>query len=129
MITDVFDNEKELRKVYPKKFYWDLKDIFNDYWDNFLLFAKKRNLKIRHIVFEEVNKMRLCKTKEMGFSVYECPDCHKIKNVYNTCKGRFCNSCGVKYAKQRTTEITNKLLDTKHRHLVFTIPDILWPLF
>ena len=129
MITDVFDNEKELRKVYPKKFYWDLKDIFNDYWDNFLSFAKKRNLKIRHIVFEEVNKMRLCKTKEMGFSVYECPDCHKIKNVYNTCKGRFCNSCGVKYAKQRTTEITNKLLDTKHRHLVFTIPDILWPLF
>lgn len=73
--------------------------------------------------------MRICKTKDMGYSVYECPDCHKVMNVYNTCKGRFCNSCGVKYAKQRTTEIMNKLVDTKHRHLVFTIPDILWPLF
>lgn len=94
-----------------------------------ILTLTSRNLYIRSIVFTEVNKMRKCKTKEMGYSVYECPDCHKVMNVYNTCKGRFCNSCGVKYAKQRTTEIMNKLLDTKHRHLVFTIPDILWPLF
>lgn len=128
-IINVFNNETDFRKIYPKKFYWFLQDIFNDYWDDFVLFAKNKNLNIRQVVFDEVNKMRICKTPEMGFSVYECPDCHKTMNVYNTCKGRFCNSCGVKYAKQRTTEIMNKLLDTKHRHLVFTIPDILWPLF
>lgn len=128
-IINVFDNETDLRKVYPKKFHFSLQDIFNDYWDDFVLFAKDKNLNIRPVVFDEVNKMRICKTPEMGFSVYECPDCHKTMNVYNTCKGRFCNSCGVKYAKQRTTEIMNKLLDTKHRHLVFTIPDILWSLF
>lgn len=128
-IINVFDNEKELYKTYPKKFHWDLKDIFNDYWDKFLFWANNRNLIIRSVVFNEVNKMRICKTKQMGYSVYECPKCHKVMNVYNTCKGRFCNSCGVKYAKQRTTIILNKLLATQHRHLVFTIPNILWPLF
>lgn len=128
-IIAVFDNESDFRKVYPKKFYWELKDIFLDYWDSFLSFASKRNLNIRQVVLDEVSKMMKCKTKEMGYSVYQCPDCHKTLNVYNTCKGRFCNSCGVKYSKQRTSDILSKLLHVKHRHLVFTIPDILWPLF
>ena len=67
----------------------------------------------------------ICKTKALGYSVYECPDCHKTKIVYNTCKGRFCNSCGIKYAKQRATEILTHLIDVPHRHLVFTMPDII----
>ena len=73
--------------------------------------------------------MRICRTKDMGYSVYECPNCHKTLTSYNTCKGRFCNSCGVKYAKQRTTNIMSKLVDTEHRHMVFTMSDSLWYLF
>ena len=128
-IIDIFESEKELLKKYPKKFYWNLKDIFNDYWDDFLDFADKYNGEIRQIVLDEVFKMRICKTKDMGYSLYECPTCHKQKVSYNTCKSRFCNSCGVKYSKQRTTYIMSKLLKTEHRHLVFTMPDILWNLF
>ena len=128
-IIDIFESEKELLKKYPKKFYWNLKDIFNDYWDDFLDFADKYNGKIRQIVLDEVFKMRICKTKDMGYSLYECPTCHKQKVSYNTCKSRFCNSCGVKYSKQRTTYIMSKLLKTEHRHLVFTMPNILWNLF
>ncbi len=41
----------------------------------------------------------------------------------------FCNSCGVKYAKQRALNIESKLISGTHRHLVFIISDILWPLF
>ena len=52
--------------MYPKKFYWDLKDIFTDYWDDFLEFAESRNLNIRPVVIKEVNKMMICKTKALG---------------------------------------------------------------
>ena len=128
-IIDVFTSEKDLFEKYPKEFHWFLNDIFNDYWDSFVDYANSNNLTIRPVVFKEVNKMRICKTKALGYSYFECPNCHRSKFVYNTCKGRFCNSCGIKYAKQRTTQILSTLVDVKHRHLVFTMPDILWSFF
>lgn len=128
-IINLFNTEEELRNVYPKKFYFELKEIINDYWDDFLVYAENHNLKIRTIVKEEVEKMRVCKSKALGYSVFECPNCHKESIVYNTCKSRFCNSCGIKYSKQRTTEIMSHVLDCTHRHLVFTMPDFLWPIF
>lgn len=70
-----------------------------------------------------------CQTTKIGFSLYKCPTCHNKKIVSHTCKSRFCNSCGINYAKQRATSIESKLITGTHRHLVFTISDILWPLF
>ena len=128
-IIATFNSEKEMREVYPKGLHWFLNEIFCDYWDSFVKYANEHNIKIRPIVFSEVNKMMICKTKALGYSQYECPKCHKCLTVCNTCKGRFCNSCGIKYAKQRTTEILTHLLDVPHRHLTFTMPDILWPFF
>ena len=97
--------------------------------DDFLSYAINHNLTIRPIVNLEVSKMMKCKTKALGGSIYECPNCGKTKYVYNTCKSRFCNSCGVKYEKERTNEILSHMVDCTHRHLVFTMPDFLWPLF
>ena len=73
--------------------------------------------------------MIICNTSTLGTSVFKCPKCNNTKLVYNTCKSRFCNSCGIKYAKQRALNIESKLISGEHRHLVFTISDILWPLF
>ena len=128
-IINIFNSEKELFNTYPKKYHWNLNEIFNDYWDDFTDYANNHNLNIRQVVFDEVNKMRICGTKANGYSIYECPNCHNTLFSYNTCKGRFCNSCGVKYAKARTTNIMTKLVDTDHRHMVFTMPDSLWPFF
>lgn len=55
------------KKIYPKRFYFFLPDIFNDYWDDFVLFVKNKNLNIRLAVFDEVNKMRICKISEIVF--------------------------------------------------------------
>ena len=129
MIINEFDTEKDLFNFYPKNKYFKLKDIFNDYWDDFLVFADKRNLTIRPIVKHEVERMMICKTPYLGYSFYHCPNCDNHVHVYNTCKSRFCNSCGIKYAKARSLAIESKLINCNHRHLVFTISDILWPLF
>ena len=128
-IINVFPTEKELFNTYPKKFYFSLQEIFSDYWDNFLEFAKYRNLEIRDVVYRDVYRMINCKTPALGASAFKCPECGNFKFVYHTCKSRFCNSCGIKYAKQRSLSIESKLIAGTHRHLVFTISDILWPLF
>lgn len=128
-IIKTFNSEKELFNEYPKKKYFKLQDIFNDYWDYFLDYADNHDLTIRPVVKRDVARMMICKTPSLGSSTYICPDCNNVLHVYNSCKSRFCNSCGIKYAKQRSLAIESKLLDCTHRHLVFTISDFLWPLF
>ena len=128
-IINIFNTENDLYKTYPKNTYWFLKDIFNDYWYDFLDFANAKSLNIRDVVYRDVDRMIKCKTSALGYSCYKCPNCGEEKLVYNTCKSRFCNSCGIKYSKQRATNIESKLIAGDHRHLVFTISDFLWPLF
>lgn len=70
-----------------------------------------------------------CRTSELGYSVYECPDCGELKFSYHTCKSRFCPSCGNKYVRKRTEAILQKCYNCKHRHIVFTISDFLWDFF
>ena len=70
-----------------------------------------------------------CRTSELGYSVYECPDYGEIKFSYHTCKSRFCPSCGNKYVRKRTEAILQKCYNCKHRHIVFTISDFLWDFF
>lgn len=129
MIVNTFKTEKELFDIYPKTRYFKLKDIFIKYWDSFLDFADERNLDIRPVVIRDVERMMVCNSPKLGTSLLKCPNCGNYKFVYNTCKSRFCNSCGIKYAKQRALSIESKLIAGTHRHLVFTISDILWPLF
>ena len=104
-----------------------LKDIFADHWDIFV--KTYPNLDIRPVIHKEVKKMISCRTSELGYSVYECPDCGEIKFSYHTCKSRFCPSCGNKYVRKRTEAILQKCYNCKHRHIVFTISDYLWPYF
>jgi len=102
---------------------YSIADIFRDYWSDFLLNNPKLN--IRPVVFDNVERMMKCKTPDLGYSFYGCPNCDNFMIVYNTCKSRFCNSCGVKYAKQRAVHTSNVLMDCSHRHITFTIPDSL----
>ena len=104
-----------------------LKDIFADHWDTFL--KTNPNLNIRPVVLKEVDKMISCRTSELGYSLYECPDCGELKFSYHTCKSRFCPSCGNKYVKKRAESILQKCYNCKHRHIVFTISDFLWDYF
>lgn len=104
-----------------------LKDIFADHWDSFV--ESHPNLEIRPVVNKEIKKMISCRTSSLGYSLYECPECGEIKFSYHTCKSRFCPSCGNKYVRKRTEAILQKCYNCKHRHIVFTISDYLWPFF
>lgn len=108
-------------KVNNRKVIFTIKQIFQDWWNKFL--ETYPQFKIRDVVYHNVNKMLKCKTWDLGFTTFKCPDCGKEKIVPHTCKSRMCSSCGNKYNKQRETSIFTKLFKYKHRHVVFTIPE------
>ena len=96
--------------------------IFEDHWPN--LYSKHKDIidKYRPNADTEINKVINCHNKSLGFSVYECPNCHDMVLIGNTCKSRLCSSCGYKYKNERVENILQTCYHCKHRQIVFTIP-------
>ena len=100
---------------------YTFQQIFSDNFHNFL--HDNPSLKIRPVIIDEVNKMISCQDTSLGYAIYECSNCHKTYCVPFTCKSRFCNTCAIKYQMDRALEISSKLINCGHRHVVFTIPE------
>jgi len=79
--------------------------------------------KIRQIVIEEVEKMINCGDIKKGYLEFSCNECGESKKVGFKCRSRFCTSCGKGYVDQRAENMTSKLINVKHRHMVFTIAE------
>jgi len=103
-----------------------IKRIFKDHWDEFV---KIEGYRIRKNVIKEVEKMINCGSLNNGYIEYKCEDCGEIKRVGFTCKSRFCTSCGKIHVDDWVEELTARLINCKHRHMVFTIPDTLRKFF
>ena len=113
--------EQYKNKVSERKIRFHIKDIFLDHWNDFL--NTFPTLNIRETVFYNVKRMIKCKTLDLGFDIFKCPNCNKEKFCFHTCKSRICSSCGNKYNNERQTSIFSKLFKFKHRHIVWTIPE------
>ena len=107
-------NDKEFAlykdKVNDRKVKFHIKNIFNDHWDDYKIKFSNRNR--RPVIDKVIDKFLMCKSFLLGYSVYKCPSCDKEKVVPNTCKTRFCSSCGNKYNEDRSisiNSITSKL--------------------
>lgn len=88
----------------------------------------KRTHVIRPVEEKEVEKMMNCGEHSSGYTIYECPHCGEEKIIYHRCNGRMCTTCGKRHADRWAMEVSKIFLDVIHRHVVFTIPDTLWPL-
>lgn len=103
-----------------------IKLILKDHWDNFLkLFGRK----IRKNVKIEVEKVLKCKDIKNGYIEFKCDSCNTSKKVAFTCKSRFCPSCGKVYTDNWIENMLGNLINVKHRHIVFTIPEELRKFF
>ena len=95
-----------------------LQDIFRDYYE-----IIQYTLHPRDVELENISKMIHCGDPSFGGAMYACPHCGNLKFVPFRCKSRFCPTCGVKYAQERSTQMSFKLIRCTHRHCVFTIDD------
>ena len=124
--ANCFNSDGSLNKNYnSKKVTGTIAQIFEDHWDDFYSSNKDLIDKYRPNADKEVHKIIDCYNKDLGCSVYECPNCHDIVFIGHTCKSRLCSSCGYKYKNQRVNSILQTAYNCPHRQIVFTIPDVL----
>ena len=93
-----------------------LQQIFTDYYEEI-----EYTLHPRKTEMENIDKMIHCGDPSFGGAMYGCPHCGNLKFVPFRCHSLFCPTCGNKYAMERTTSMSFKLVNVTHRHCVFTI--------
>jgi len=102
--------------------------IFSDNrnWDVYKL---NHCSEVRRVEVVEVEKMLVCQRDGNGYCTYYCPHCKETVVVHFGCNSRVCTHCGKRFADKWAGSVAKGLFDVVHRHCVFTIPDVLWPLF
>ena len=91
-----------------------LQEIFTDYFEEI-----EYTLHPRECEMDNIDKMIHCGDGSYGGTMYGCPHCGEMKYVSFRCHSRFCPTCGTKYAMERTTKMSFKLVHVQHRHCVF----------
>lgn len=118
-----FNSDGSLNKNYnSKKKTGLIAKIFEEHWEDFYQENKELIDKFRPNANEEIKKIIDCYNKDLGCSIYICPDCQEVVFVGRTCKSRMCSSCGYKYKMSRVESILTSAYHCKHRQIVFTIP-------
>lgn len=103
--------------------------IFEDHFEDvYKMYKNSIDLK-RPNAKNEIKKIVDCSNKNLGCSVFECPECHDFIFVGHTCKSRLCSSCGYKYKNERVENIMQTAYSCRHRHIVFTMDKTLWKYF
>lgn len=97
-----------------------LQDIFSDHYEQIIY-----TLHPRYSIIENVDKMINCGDPRYGGVMWGCEKCGNLKFVPFRCKSRFCPTCGNRYSIDRTLSMSSKIINTQHRHCVFTIDDSL----
>jgi len=95
-----------------------LQDIFRDHYEEMLYI-----LHPRYSVVDNVDRMLKCGDPSYGGTMYGCHKCDHLHFVPFRCHSRFCPTCGNMYSIHRTTAMSGKLVQSSHRHCVFTIPE------
>jgi endogenous inhibitor of DNA gyrase (YacG/DUF329 family) len=94
-----------------------LQAIFSLYWEGYLAWFKGT---IRPAVHENVQRILMCRTPQLGFHAFKCPTCGNIKLMPHSCKSRFCSSCGKvatdKWVEERLTDILDALVSSSSVH-------------
>ena len=121
---NMFNSNGSLNKNYNSfKKTGVIAQIFEDHWNNVYTKNAFSINQYRPYADNEIQKVIDCYNKNLGCSVYECPECHDIVFVGHTCKSRLCSSCGYKYKNQRVENILQTAYNCTHRQIVFTIPE------
>src|SRR5208283_4615811 len=82
-----------------------------------------------------VNRLRAmsaiesCRTAKLGGHVDECEHCGAKVISYNSCRNRHCPKCQFIKKEQWIEAREKDLLPIPYFHVVFTVPDLLNPLF
>jgi hypothetical protein len=70
-----------------------------------------------------IANLAACRTGELGWHVYECPDCGEVHYVNHSCRNRSCPLCHARRREEWLAARLNELLPTRYFHVIFTVPE------
>lgn len=71
---------------------------------------------------DAIYAIKHCRTKQMGSSIYSCPDKHEEITQHHSCRHRSCYLCAFKAKEQWIDKQKNRVLNVPHFHVIFTLP-------
>jgi hypothetical protein len=99
----------------------ELADIFRVNADRLPALSEQQTRVVRDIT--------TCRTAARGGHIDECDACGHQRVSYNSCRNRHCPKCqSLEQARWLEAQQKN-LLPTEYHHVVFTVPDVLHPVF
>jgi hypothetical protein len=90
--------------------------------DNGRRFREEHRGRIRPAGVENIRRMLACRTPELGFHLYRCPEDGTERVVAHSGKSRMCSSCGKVAADAWSQAVLNETLDVEYHPLVFSVP-------
>jgi hypothetical protein len=76
-----------------------------------------------------IHALMHCRTREMGTSFYQCDGRHEVTEQHHSCRHRSCYLCAQKQRIEWIEKQKQRLLDTPHFHVIFTLPHEYLPLW
>ncbi|MCK4664868.1 MAG: IS91 family transposase [Bacteroidales bacterium] len=70
-----------------------------------------------------LNALRICRTAAFGGHKEQCDSCGKVRISYNSCRNRHCPKCQSSKQAFWVEDVSQRIIDTKYFHLVFTVPE------
>ena len=88
--------------------------------------AHRAQLEVEHPLTREQKRVLTdigqCRTAALGGHVDQCPRCGYEHPSYNSCRNRHCPKCQALAQEKWIARRTERLLDVRHFHVVFTLP-------
>jgi len=70
-----------------------------------------------------LHALRVCRTSVLGSHLDECDSCGKVRISYNSCRNRHCPKCQAAKQAIWVEDTSERIIDTKYFHVVFTVPE------
>lgn len=86
-------------------------------------FTKKH--KPNSYILQILNNLKICRTSALGGHKDKCDCCEKTRISYNSCRNRHCPKCQASKQAFWIEDTSERIIDTKYFHIVFTVPDVL----
>ena len=96
---------------------FEVAHIVDQFWD---AFVKKHNP--NSYTLRILYALRVCRTSLLGGHKDKCDNCSKIRISYNSCRNRHCPKCQAAKQAIWVEDTSERIIDTKYFHVVFTLP-------
>jgi hypothetical protein len=114
-------NNKAINIFQNKNSSFSVKQILASSWEDYVLTHEVEDYQLK-----EVERSLNCYGYNNGCFVFYCKHCDKYIFQSYGCNSRLCSCCGKRYADQWSANLARSMFPVPHRHIVFSIPPVLW---